>query len=153
MANKVILLGRLGKDPELKAIGDDKSVATFSIATSETYWDKSEQKKKEITEWVNCVAWPPAAKFIGEYMKKGDQIYIEGKIRTRTWEAKDGSTRYATEVVVQKVEPGARFSPKRSSTPAYMSDKLDMNNVPSGGKYDDHREALEQDIPDDDLPF
>lgn len=100
--NKVILLGRLGKDPETKTIGSGQMVANFSIATSETWKDKSTGEKKESTEWHNCQAWGPVAEIIQKYVHKGDQVYVEGKLKTRSWE-KDGITRYVTEIIVSGV--------------------------------------------------
>lgn len=96
--NKVIILGRLGKDPEVRSLDNGNSVANFSVATSESYKDKTTGEKKEITEWHNVVLWKGLAELAGKYLSKGDQVYIEGKIRTRSWE-KDGVTRYTTEIV------------------------------------------------------
>lgn len=96
--NKVILLGRLGKDPEVKNLGNGTAVANFSLATSETYKDKTTGEKKETTEWHNIVLWRALAEIAQKYLHKGDMVYIEGKLRTRSWE-KDGVTRYVTEVI------------------------------------------------------
>lgn len=99
--NKVILLGRTGKDPESKTV-NNQTVANFSIATSEVYKDKNTGEKKETTEWTNCVAWGAVGDIISKYVKKGDQVYVEGKLKTRSWE-KDGVTKYVTEVIVNAV--------------------------------------------------
>lgn len=96
--NKCILIGRVGKDPEVKTTGNGQKVANFSIATSESYKDKQTSEKKEITDWHNIVIWGSLVDVIEKYVHKGDQIYIEGKMRTRSWE-KDGVTRYTTEVI------------------------------------------------------
>jgi len=96
--NKVILVGRLGKDPEVRNLENGASVANFTIATSEQYKDKTTGEKKEITEWHNIVLWRGLAEIAGKYLHKGDMIYVEGKLRTRSWE-KDNVTRYTTEVV------------------------------------------------------
>lgn len=96
--NKCILLGRVGKPPEVKSTGNGQRVANFSIATSESYKDKSTGEKKEITDWHNIVIWGQLADVIEKYVNKGDMIYVEGKMRTRSWE-KDGITRYTTEVI------------------------------------------------------
>jgi single-strand DNA-binding protein len=96
--SKTILVGRLGKDPEVKTIGSGNTVANFSVATSESYKDKTTQEKKDITEWHNIVLWGKSAEFAGKYAKKGDQVAIVGKNKTRSWE-KDGVTRYTTEVI------------------------------------------------------
>lgn len=96
--NKVILVGRLGKDPEVRHLENGASVANFSIATSETYKDRNTGERREQTEWHNIVLWRGLADVAEKYVKKGDMIYVEGKLRTRSWE-KDGITRYTTEVV------------------------------------------------------
>ncbi len=96
--NKVILVGRLGKDPEVRHLENGATVANFSIATSETYKDRQTGEKREQTEWHNVVLWRGLAEVAEKYVKKGDMIYVEGKLRTRSWE-KDGITRYTTEVV------------------------------------------------------
>ena len=96
--NKVILVGRLGKDPEVRHLESGVAVANFPIATSETYKDRQTGERKEQTEWHNIVLWRGLAEVAENYLKKGDMIYVEGKLRTRSWE-RDGVTRYTTEVV------------------------------------------------------
>lgn len=96
--NKVILVGRLGKDPEVRNLENGASVANFTLATSESYKDKTTGEKKEITEWHNIVLWRGLAEIAAKYLHKGDMIYVEGRLRTRSWE-KEGVTRYTTEVV------------------------------------------------------
>ena len=96
--NKVILVGRLGKDPEVRHLENGATVANFSLATSETYKDRQTGERREQTEWHNVVLWRGLAEVVEKYVKKGDMIYVEGKLRTRSWE-KDGVTRYTTEVV------------------------------------------------------
>ncbi len=96
--NKVILVGRLGKDPEVRHLENGATVANFSMATSETYKDRTTGERRETTEWHNVVLWRGLAEVAEKYVKKGDMIYVEGKLKTRSWE-KDGVTRYTTEVV------------------------------------------------------
>lgn len=96
--NKVILVGRLGKEPEVRHLESGVSVASFSIATSEAYKDRNTGERREQTEWHNIVLWRGLADVAEKYLKKGDMIYVEGKLRTRSWE-KDGVTRYTTEIV------------------------------------------------------
>ena len=96
--NKVILVGRLGKDPEVRNLESGATVANFSMATTETYKDKTTGERKEITEWHNVVLWRGLADIAAKYLHKGDQVYIEGKLRTRSWE-KDNVTRYTTEIL------------------------------------------------------
>ena len=97
--NKVQLIGNLGKDPELKYTPSGVAVATFSIATSES-WKDQEGNQQEKTEWHNIVAWRKLAEICGEYLKKGKKVYLEGKLQTRNYE-KDGIKRYVTEIVVR----------------------------------------------------
>ena len=96
--NKVILLGNLGKDPEVRRLDDGRGVANFSLATSETYKKKSGEKVTN-TEWHNIVLWSPLADIAESYLKKGSQVYIEGKISNRSYEDKDGVKKYISEVV------------------------------------------------------
>ncbi len=100
--NKVILLGRLGKDPEVRVLEGDRKVAKFPLATSETYKDKNGQKQ-ENTEWHNVEFWGPVVDVIDRYVKKGDMLYVEGKIRTRSYDDKDGVKKYITEIVGQNL--------------------------------------------------
>jgi single-strand DNA-binding protein len=84
--NKVILIGNLGKDPEVRALENGAKLARFSIATSESYTDKNTNEKKEITEWHNIVVWRGLADVAENYLKKGMKVYVEGKLRTRSWQ-------------------------------------------------------------------
>ncbi|MBK5277239.1 MAG: single-stranded DNA-binding protein [Bacteroidia bacterium] len=96
--NKVILVGRLGKDPEVRNLENGVTVANFSLATSENYKDRVTGEKKEVTEWHNISLWRGLADVAAKYLHKGDMVYIEGKLRTRSWE-KEGVTRYTTEII------------------------------------------------------
>lgn len=96
--NKVILVGNLGKDPEVKHLDSGVVVANFSIATSESYKNK-QGEKVENTEWHNIVVWKGLAEIAEKYLKKGAKVYLEGSIKTRKWEDSDGKTRYATEII------------------------------------------------------
>jgi len=98
--NKVILVGNLGQDPEIRYTADGRPIANFSIATSETWNDKSSGERREKTEWHRVVAFGKLAEICGEYLSKGRQVYIEGKLQTRKWQGKDGQDRWTTEVVV-----------------------------------------------------
>ncbi|HEX8041143.1 MAG TPA: single-stranded DNA-binding protein [Chryseosolibacter sp.] len=100
--NKVILIGRLGKDPEVRNLDNGVSVANFTMATSESYKDRTTGEKKEVTEWHNIVLWRGLAEVSQKYLHKGDLVYIEGKLRTRSWE-KEGVTRYTTEIVADNM--------------------------------------------------
>lgn len=96
--NKVILVGRLGKDPEVRNLDNGSMVANFTLATSESYKDKTTGQKIEMTEWHNLVLWKGLAEVAAKYLHKGDLIYIEGRLKTRSWE-KEGVTRYTTEII------------------------------------------------------
>ena len=102
--NKVILIGNLGSDPEVKTTPSGVQVANFSLATSESWTDKASGEKKEKAEWHRLVLWRRLAEIAGQYLKKGAKIYIEGKLETRSWEDKEGQKRYTTEVVVDQLE-------------------------------------------------
>lgn len=96
--NKVILIGNLGADPEVRHLQNGAAVANFRIATSETYKDKQTGEKREQTEWHAIVAWRGLAEIVEKYLRKGSKVYVEGKLRTRQWQDKDGNTRYTTEI-------------------------------------------------------
>lgn len=100
--NKVILVGRLGDDPEVKHLDENTTVAKFSLATSEVYKNKAGEKV-ETTEWHQCVIWGGLTKVVEQYVKKGSQLYIEGKIKTRSYE-KDNEKRYITEIVCDNMQ-------------------------------------------------
>jgi len=102
--NKAILVGNLGSDPEVRYTPSGRPVATFNIATNERWTDKSTGEKQERTEWHRIVAWGRLGEICGEYLSKGKQIYIEGRIQTRSWEDRDGNKRYTTEIVAQTMQ-------------------------------------------------
>jgi single-strand DNA-binding protein len=102
--NKAIVLGYLGKDPETKHLPDGRAVTNFSIATSETWKDKQTGDQKEQTEWHNITVYGKLAEIAGQYLKKGSAAYIEGKIRTRKWQDKEGKDRYTTEIVANELQ-------------------------------------------------
>ena len=102
--NKVILIGRLGKDPEVRFTSGGKAVANFSLATDESYKDREGTKVKK-TEWINIVVWGNSVEnFVQPYLHSGDMVYIEGKLQTRTWEDKQGVKKYTTEVNVTDIK-------------------------------------------------
>ncbi len=143
--NKVILIGRLGKDPEVRNLENGATVANFSVATSETYKDKNTGEKKEITEWHNVVLWRNQAEVAAKYLHKGDLVYIEGKLRTRSWE-KEGVTRYTTEVVGDNMT----MLGSRNAAPAAGG----VDSRPNAPQYNTPAEDFK--VPDnatDDLPF
>jgi len=101
--NKVILIGRLGRDPELRYTPGGQAVASFTIATSERWTDKNGQRQ-ERTEWHNIVAWSKLAELANQYLKKGSPAYIEGKITTRSWDDRDGNKKYKTEIIANTIQ-------------------------------------------------
>ena len=101
--NKVILIGNLGKDPEVRHLESGAVVANFPIATSETYKDRKTGEKITQTEWHNIVIWRGLAEVAEKYLKKGNSVYIEGKLRTRSWDDKEGNKRYTTEIVADNM--------------------------------------------------
>ena len=102
--NRVILIGRLGNDPEMRYMPSGEAVANLSIATSENWTDKNTGAKREKTEWHRVVAFRKLAEIIGQYCKKGDQIYIEGKLQTRKWSDKSGQDHYTTEIIADQMQ-------------------------------------------------
>jgi len=137
--NKVILIGNLGRDPEVRYTPDGAAVANFSIATSEQWKDKATGEKKERTEWHRIVAFGKLGEICGEYLSKGKQVYIEGRLQTRSWE-KDGVTRYTTEIVASDVQfLGAKDSMKSDEPPlnTQVSDTPPPKSSGSGTIGDD----------------
>jgi single-strand DNA-binding protein len=101
--NKVILIGNLGKDPEVRHLENGAAVANFSIATSEVYTDKNTGQKVENTDWHDVVVWRGLAEVVEKYVKKGHKVYVEGKLRKRSWQDKEGNMRYSTEVIADEL--------------------------------------------------
>lgn len=143
--NKVILIGNLGKDPEVRHLENGTAVANFSMATSESYKDRNSGERKIITEWHNIVLWRGLAEVAEKYLKKGDQIYIEGKLKTRSWEDKDGNTRYTTEVVGDNMT----MLGSRGSSADKDSESVESTEATSVA----NEEAISSDEETDDLPF
>jgi single-strand DNA-binding protein len=136
--NKVILIGNLGKDPEVRHFENGGSIARFSIATSESYIKKDTDEKVTQTEWHTVVTRGGlAAKVVEPYLKKGNSVYIEGKIKTRSWEDKNGETRYTTEIFCEKLE---------------LLGKKSDNNTSELTKASSEKQN-DKDEPGDNLPF
>jgi len=122
--NKVIVVGRLGKDPELKYIPSGKAVANFSMVTSEKYNDQ------EYTEWHSIVAWGRLAEICGEYLSKGDLVYIEGPKRTRSYEDQDGNKRYITEIIAKSMQMLGSLESKPKQQTAVEDQGLPEEDLP-----------------------
>lgn len=130
--NKVIVIGNLGKDPEVRYTQGGKAVANFSVAVNESWKDK-DGNKQEKTEWINVVVWDKLAENCGKYLAKGRQAYIEGKLQTRKWQDKDGNDRWTTEVVANNVvflsgakgddKPASQDKPAARATPPAQQQK------------------------------
>ena len=103
MINKVILVGNLGADPDMKYTQSGTAVATLSVATSRSWKDKEGQKQEE-TEWHRVVVWAQSAEFCGNYLKKGSKVYVEGRLQTRKWQDQNGNDKYTTEIVAATVQ-------------------------------------------------
>ena len=119
--NKVILIGNLGKDPEIRRLENGAVVATFSIATSESFTDKNSGEKKEITDWHDIVLWRGLAEIAEKYIRKGTKIYVEGKLKKRSWQDKEGNTKYNTEVIGEELTILSRLETSNKTAAPYNS--------------------------------
>jgi single-strand DNA-binding protein len=155
--NKVMLIGRTGKDPEVNYIKEDVPLARFSVATNESYKTK-EGDWRDITEWHNVVAWRNTAKYCENNLKKGALVFVEGKLQTRQWEGQDGTTKYTTEIVADKIRllekradvglspmQGSEF-PGQERTPATPNETGSTNAATEDNSFDSGQA-------NDDLPF
>ena len=147
--NKVILVGNIGKDPEVRRLENNGVVASFPLATSESYTDKTTGEKRETTDWHNVVVWRGLAEICEKYVKKGMKIYIEGKIRTRSWQDKENQTRYTTEIIADEMTILTWLdTPNKPAEdkPVYSQEQTPSSPSPIQGLTMD-------DDDDDDLPF
>ncbi len=143
--NKTLAIGRLGQDPEVRYTKDGKAVAGFSIACSEK-WKAKDGSKQESTEWINCTAFGRLGEIVGEYLRKGSQVFIEGKLKTEKWQDKNGNDHYTTKVIVSNLQMlgsggGTSTSKAQGGEP---SPQPAPNNAPSSNAGDDFS---------DDIPF
>ncbi|VVB51613.1 Single-stranded DNA-binding protein [uncultured archaeon] len=148
MVNKVILVGRLGKDPEVRYTNGGKAVANFSMATDETWKDRNGEKQQK-TEWHKVVAWEKLAEIIQKYVVKGQLVYIEGKLQTRKWQDKDGKDRYSTEIVADTLRMLGKGSGGNSNNG-------DNGHESSAGRSSGQQHdvpATGPEISDEDIPF
>ncbi len=142
--NKAIIVGRLGKDPEMRYMPDGTAVANFSVATSEDWKDKATGEKKERTEWHRVVAFRKLGEICGEYLSKGKLVYVEGRIQTRAWDDKDGNKRYTTEIVASDMQ---MLGPKDEGS------KKSSVEFDSGSKGGGNFSRSEGPVGEDDIPF
>jgi single-strand DNA-binding protein len=155
--NKVILIGNLGADPEVRFTPSGQAVANFRIATNESWTDKNGQKQ-ERTEWHRIVVWGKMGESCGEFLKKGRQTYVEGRLQTREWTDKEGKKNYTTEVIAQTVQflgsgPGGRAEGGGSRPPRDDAPLPDAPPASGGGSLGGGPEDLGAPPPTDDIPF
>ena len=169
--NKVTLIGNLGADPEVRSTGGGQRVASFSLATSRT-WNGANGEKQEKTEWHKCVVWntktSQLADIVERYLKKGDKVYVEGRIEYRQWQDKEGQTRYMTEINVRELimlsgksggggdydqseGGGERFQRRAPAQRASGGASGGGSGAGGGADFDDFRGGIQDE--DDDLPF
>ena len=150
--NKVILIGNLGRDPEVRMLDNNVKLCRFSIATSESYTDKNTGERRENTEWHNIVVWRGLADVAEKYLKKGNKVYIEGKLRTRNWQDENNQTRYATDIVADNMTMLTSKAEAQASnpnpTPSQPYNDAGTPQQPSSKLANDLIEDQ-----DDDLPF
>jgi single-strand DNA-binding protein len=147
--NKVMVIGRLTRDPEVRTTPNGAKVVSFSVATSFNWTDQSGQKKEQ-TEFHNVVAWRKLADIIGQYLKKGSQVYIEGRLQTRSWDGQDGKKNYRTEIVADNMimlgRPGGSSAAGPSSSGSQASNESQSPSAPV-------ESTPEIQIDDSDIPF
>jgi single-strand DNA-binding protein len=156
--NKVILVGNLGKDPEVKFTPQGTAVAKITVATSSSYKDKQSGEWKETTEWHNVVLWQRTAEIAGEYLKKGSKVYIEGRLQTRSWDDKtSGQKKYMTEVVANELvllggrgEGGGEGGGRGRGAASGGGDSYDQSGPDA---FDSQPAGRGTEITDDDIPF
>jgi len=144
--NKVILIGNLGKDPEVRHLENGATVANFPIATSETYTDRNTGQRVENTDWHDIVVWRGLAEVVEKYVKKGTKVYVEGKLKKRSWQDKEGNTRYTTEVVADEL---TILSSRNEQRPEGQQAPYSSQGTPEAPSKVDDIINKEQ----DDLPF
>ncbi|HHG3093059.1 TPA: single-stranded DNA-binding protein [Vibrio parahaemolyticus] len=155
--NKVILVGNLGNDPDVRYMPNGTAVANITVATSDSWRDKATGQQREKTEWHRVVLFGKLAEVAGEYLRKGSQVYIEGQLQTRKWQNQQGQDQYTTEVVVQgfngvmQMLGGKRDQswgqPKQPSQPQQHEAHYPSNNEPNNSQYNEPPMDFDDDIP------
>jgi len=141
--NKAILIGNLGRDPEVRYTANGTAVANFSIATTERWKDRESGEQKEQTEWHRIVAFGRLGEICGQYLSRGKQVYIEGKIQTREWEDKEGNKRYTTEIVASAMQ----FLGARDAGPTGPRGDASQGGYPGGSSQPPFTDDQDDDIP------
>ena len=149
--NKVILVGNLGKDPEIKYTASGAAIANLTLATSESWNDKQSGEKVEKTEWHRVVAFQRLAEIMGEYLRKGSQVYIEGKIQTRKWQDQNGQDRWTTEVVANEMQMLGARGGEGGGQPQGGGGGFRKNPEPQ--QQEPAKPAFDNDFADDDIPL
>ena len=142
--NKVILVGNLGNDPDIRYTASGAAVANISLATTESWKDKQSGEKKEKTEWHRIVFFGRLAEIVGEYLRKGSQVYVEGKLQTRKWKDKDDKDRYTTEIVANEMQMLGRGSATQNGSQSDSQASADSGQSSEPNPSDDF---------DDSIPF
>jgi single-strand DNA-binding protein len=150
--NKVILIGNLGKDPEVRYTPDNSAITNITLATTYTWKDRQSGDKKEETEWHRVAFFGRLAEVAGEYLKKGSPVYVEGRLRTRKWQDKEGKDRYSTEIVADAMQllgsrsgmGGGDTSERATAAPSSSGSAAAAPNKGAGARFDDF---------EDDIPF
>jgi single-strand DNA-binding protein len=146
--NKVILIGHLGQDPQQRAMPSGKAVVNLRVATTDQWRDKQTGENKEATEWHNVVMFDRLAEIAAEYLRKGSQIYVEGKIRTRKWQDKEGNDRYTTEIVANEMNMlGGRGAADRGAAPAPDRSRSRSEEAAARAEPAGVAESFDDDIP------
>ena len=153
--NKVILMGNLGRDPEVRFMPNGDAVCNFSIATTDSWKDKAGERQEK-TEWHNIVMYRRLAEIAGEYLKKGRPVYLEGRLQTRKWQTKEGQDRYTTEVIADSMQMlgGRDAAPaQESQTSAQPDTKNEFDQTPSRNNQSGSSNSSSFDEFEDDIPF
>ena len=152
--NKVILLGRLGKDPDIRSMQNGKKVANFGIATSKRWTDRDTQEKKEKTSWHNIVVFNEGlVGIVEQYVKKGSQIYIEGELQTRKWQDQEGKDRYTTEVILQGYNCNLTLLDSRNQSNNSIENQSDIKEDASISDDSFDSNSSDSSNLDEDIPF
>jgi len=151
--NKVILIGNLGADPEVRYMTNGEAVANLSVATSEGWKDKDTGENKERTEWHRVVFYRRLAEIAGEYLKKGSKVYVEGKLRTRKWQDQSGQDRYTTEIYGDELQMLDRASGPGTEAGGFNNQNAGSRSAPPPAAADMNMNAGSSKMFDDDIPF